>query len=423
MKIKNIIKRDGQIKQFHMENIMDCILSAYEEIYGENDKFLEDYDDLVNAISDELDEYSDRFSMEIEDETELLISVEEVQDIVIDVLSEFNPIVAEAYVDYRQERTFEREKNSFLDKEIQNVLDNKSEESTANANVDGSKIQTIRAIISNIVCRDFSRRHYIPRKFRKKQRKEIYIHDEYYFGLPFFNCQNTNWTNMFEKGFELGSTRIESPKSLESAINILTQVASHISSNTYGGTTFGNLVSGLAPYGKLSLEKYRTLASVWVVEEKREEFAWRMFERECEKSAQSLEYEVQTLMTSRGETPFLTIGLDCIDVNLDDETKRIEETITKAILNQRIKGLTDGVTPVFPKIVYHLEAGNNLYPSDPYYNLYKMAIRCSSLRSYPDYVMNEKTKEVTGSVKPPMGLISTSPCKILLTLTQEVCSL
>ena len=108
--------------------------------------------------------------------------------------------------------------------------------------------------------------------------------------------------------------------------------------------------------------------------------------------------------TEATETPFLTIGLDCIDLNADEETQKIQVLLTKSILNQRIKGLTGGVTPVFPKIVYHLEKGNNLLPNDPYHDLYLLALRCSSLRGYPDYVMNEKTKEVTGSIKPPMGL-------------------
>jgi ribonucleoside-triphosphate reductase len=232
---------------------------------------------------------------------------------------------------------------------------------------------------------------------------------------------------MFEQGFQLGSTKIESPKSLESAINILTQVASHIASNTYGGVTFGNLVTGLTPYAKRSLNKYRLKAknSTWCKnnEDEIENYAWEQLNEEAKNTAQSLEYEVQTLMTSRAETPFLTIGLDCIDLNADEETQKIQVIITKAILNQRIKGLTDGVTPVFPKIVYHLEKGNNVLPTDKYHDLYILAIKCSSLRGYPDYVMNEKTKEITGSVKPPMGLISTSPCKILLTLAQEVCSL
>ena len=393
--IKYVIKRDGRKKEYNGEFIKQAIKNAYVDVYKNEDKFKEEYNFLQPMIENELDKLG-------KEEVE----VEEIQDVVVKVLNTVCKRVAKSYQEYREERTFERETKGDLDLEIDNIMKNISVESTANANVDGSKIQTIRAIITNVVTRAYSRRHYIPKDLRKKQSKEIYVHDEYYFGLPFWNCNNSDWQNMFKYGFELGSTKIESPKSLESAINILTQVASHIASNTYGGTTFGNLISGLTPYAKLSLNKYRKEAknSSWCVSNEIENYAWEQLEKEAKNSAQSLEYEVQTLMTSRGETPFLTIGLDCIDLNADEETQKIQVLLTKSILNQRIKGLTGGVTPVFPKIVYHLEKGNNLLPNDKYHDLYLLALRCSSLRGYPDYVMNEKTKEVTGSIKPPMGL-------------------
>ena len=393
--IKYVIKRDGRKKDFLWDRIEQAIKNAYVDVYKNEDKFKEEYNFLQPMIENELDKLG-------KEEVE----VEEIQDVVVKVLNTVCKRVAKSYQEYREERTFERETKGDLDLEIDNIMKNTSVESTANANVDGSKIQTIRAIITNVVTRAYSRRHYIPKDLRKKQSKEIYVHDEYYFGLPFWNCNNSDWQNMFKYGFELGSTKIESPKSLESAINILTQVASHIASNTYGGTTFGNLISGLTPYAKLSLNKYRKEAknSSWCVSNEIENYAWEQLEKEAKNSAQSLEYEVQTLMTSRGETPFLTIGLDCIDLNADEETQKIQVLLTKSILNQRIKGLTGGVTPVFPKIVYHLEKGNNLLPNDKYHDLYLLALRCSSLRGYPDYVMNEKTKEVTGSIKPPMGL-------------------
>ena len=393
--IKYVIKRDGRKKDFLWDRIEQAIKNAYVDVYKNEDKFKEEYNFLQPMIENEFNKL---------DKEE--VGVEEIQDVVVEVLNTVCKRVAKSYQEYREERTFERETKGDLDLEIDNIMKNTSAESTANANVDGSKIQTIRAIITNVVTRAYSRRHYIPKDLRKKQSKEIYVHDEYYFGLPFWNCNNSDWQNMFKYGFELGSTKIESPKSLESAINILTQVASHIASNTYGGTTFGNLISGLTPYAKLSLNKYREEAknSSWCVSNEIEDYAWEQLKKEAKNSAQSLEYEVQTLMTSRGETPFLTIGLDCIDLNADEETQKIQVLLTKSILNQRIKGLTGGVTPVFPKIVYHLEKGNNLLPNDKYHDLYLLALRCSSLRGYPDYVMNEKTKEVTGSIKPPMGL-------------------
>lgn len=383
-----VIKRDGLIKDFDEGRIISAVKKAYEE--AELEVNIDILGDILKKVQ------------EVGKDKERL-SVEEIQDVVVDILKKEENIVGELYEKYRLERNFEREKNSELVKEIDKIIDQKSEENTSNANVDGSKLQSWRALVSNYVLGKYSMYKYIPKKYRKKHKKELYIHDLPYFGLGIYNCNVINWQNMFKYGFKIGSTQIESPKSLTSAINILSQVASHIASNTYGGCTFGNLTTGLTSYAKLSLEKHRKMAEACVMPEKREWYIKTMFEKECEDVAQSLEYEVQTLMTSRGETPFLTIGLDPVDEFADEETRYIQENIVKAILNQRIKGLTGGVTPVFPKIVYHLRNGNNLNSGDPYYHLFKLAVKCSAFRGYPDYLNEERLKEVSGTVIVPMG--------------------
>lgn len=386
-----VIKRDGRTKDYDLNRIKEAIYKAEKEIYNGTYLNLDYNPSLFNSID-----------VKIYNLNKEKISIEKIQDIIIQELKLYDKTVAKAYKNYRDERTFQREKHGDLDKEVENIINSISEESTANGNVDGSKIQSIRALISNVVGRNYSERHYIPKKFLKKQRKELYYHDAYYFGLPFFNCCLADWIDMFEKGFELGSTKIETPKSLATAINVLSQVASHVSSNTFGGTTFPGLIKGLTPYAKKSLEKHKQIAINEHIPDI-DGYSWRRLKKEIEDSIQSLEYEVQTLVTSRGEVPFLTEEIDKIDLNADEETQKIQKMLTKAILNQRIKGLTGGVTPVFPKLVYQVAKGNNLNPEDPYYDLFKLAIRCSSLRQYPDYTMTDKVIEVTGDYKPPMG--------------------
>ena len=289
-----VIKRDGREKAFDIQRINRVIEKAFKEVYQEeyyeNDEYVSQLEEIKNNIGNYFAFINEK-----------VITIEEIQDVVIENIKKINTHVGVAYEEYREQRTLEREKKSDLDIEIDKVVQGTSEENTANGNVDGSKIQSIRALITNIVCRDHVRRHKIPKKFRKMQGKEIYIHDEAYFGLPFFNCCIANWMDMFEGGFDLGTTHIETPKSLSTAVNVLTQVASHISSNTYGGTTFGTLVTGLSPYGRKSLNKWRVIGAKYIKDEKEvEQFAWEMFEKEAEDCAQSIEYEVQTLMTSRG---------------------------------------------------------------------------------------------------------------------------
>lgn len=395
-----IIKRDLREKEFDRNRIENAIEMAQKDV-NKNDET------LAIRIADMIEDYISENQLES-------ITVEEIQDLVIEYLKQEDYEVARVYEEYRNERTFEREKKSSLDKEIDNIVNCSSEESTANGNVDGSKIQSIRALVANVACRDHARRQTIPKKFRKKHKKELYIHDEQYFDLPFFNCCLVNWEDMFEHGFDLGTTHIEPPKSLATAINVMTQVTSHVSSNTYGGTTLPSLVTGLTKYGKLSLNKYRKLAQKWIDDKnKQEDFAWDRLNKEIIDSIQSLEYEIQTLMTSRGETPFLTLGVNNVDLNTDNESQEIQRLITKAILNQRIKGLTGGVTPVFPKLIYQNTKGNNLNPEDPNYDLFKLAVKCSAYRQYPDYTNTDKVIEVTGDYKEPMGK-HYCPCKTYL---------
>lgn len=386
-----IIKRDSRLKEMDFSRIERALDNAFSEVYSS-----EDYTDKINEVLSNVAEVILSLNTDI-------ISVEEVQDIIIEELTKIDTAVGRSYSEYREERNFERERRGVSNKEIDDIINASSEETTSNGNVDGSKIQSIRALVSNVFTRNYARYKYIPKDIQKKQRKEIYIHDEQYFGLPFFNCCNAEWQDMFETGFDLGTTRIEKPKSLNTAVNVLTQVASHISSNSFGGTTFGDLGSGLMPYGKLSLEKHKKIAELFVSPDKREDYAWFMLEKEIKDSMQSLEYEVQTLVTSRGETPFLTLGLDCAKEWYNDEERKIHNMIIEAILNQRLEGLTGGVTPVFPKLVFQLKDGINLNPSEEDYELFKLSIKVSANRQYPDYIMSDRLTEVIGGVKFPMG--------------------
>ena len=386
-----VIKRDSRKKEFIPERISTAAGKAFIDVYGREDK---EFNNLVlNRVLETLKKTG-----------EDLIPIETIQDIIVDEIKLLDKTVALAYINYRQERTFERDKKGDLDKEIDNIINAVSEQTNSNGNLDGSKIQTIRALISNVVGSNYSQRHKIPKKFLKKHKKSIYIHDETYFGLPLFNCCLVDWIDMFENGFELGTTLIASPNSIETAINVLSQVASHISSNTYGGTTFPTLITGLAPYAVKSLNKHRAVGKLWITDKINvEAYAWDRLAKEIEDSMQSLEYEVQTLMTSRAETPFLTLGINNIDLNASDENQKIQKMITEAILNQRIKGLTGGVTPVFPKLVYQNTKGNNLNSEDKYYNIFQLAVVCSAHRQYPDYINTDKLVEVTGDYKEPMG--------------------
>ena len=316
--------------------------------------------------------------------------------------------VARAYVRFRYKRELVREARTNLDYEILGLKDGTSEEVKNNANKDGKKLQTLKPMIADVTIIDQAKRLIIPERIMKHHEKEIYIHDMNYFGIPLHNCCLINWEECLEHGMIIGNAPIEKPSTITVAINLLSQIVAHVSSNCYGGVTLINLTKGLCQYGKGSLNQWRDIAEENNVPNG-EEFAWKMLQREVKKAIKGLEYEILTLTNSRGEIPFCTFELDCIDLEASDEEQKIQHMILTNLLQVRIDGLTGGVTPVFPKLCFETKRGNNLDPQDKYYDTYKLAVKCSSIRLYPDYLMHDKLVEVTGGYKAPMSCRSFIP--------------
>ena len=397
-----VIKRDGRKVEFDENKIKDAIEKAYKEVYPDKDKSYIECS-VEKSVQKVIENHK------IKDNAN--ITVEEIQDIVEDCLMETNKSVAKAYIRYRYKRETERNTYNELDKEIQGLKDLTSEEVRNNANKSGDKLQTYRPMISDITCINYAKRHIVPEHILKHHMKEIYIHDFNYLDVPFFNCTLVNWEDCFENGMTIGSAPIIKPKSITTAIALISQLAAHVSSNCYGGITFINLTTGLCQYGLASLNKHRKVAEKWIHKDKetREKYAWDRLQNEIENAMQGLEYEIQTLTNSRGEVPFITIELNCINLEETEENQKIQYLIISSMLKQRLKGLTGGVTPVFPKICFELKKGNNLNTEDKYYDIFQLAVKCSSVRLYPDYLMHDKIVEVTGGYKAPMSCRSFIP--------------
>lgn len=391
-----VIKRDGRIVDFDKNKIIKAIENAFLEI---DKKVSECSMNKILSIANSIESSNKN------------LSVEEIQDIVEEKLMASNrKDVARSYVRYRYKREIERDTYNNIDKEIQGLVDLTSEEVRNNANKDGRKLQTYRPMVSDVTCIDYAKRHLIPNHILKHHTKDGYIHDmNYFLPIGIFNCCLVNWEDCLENGMVIANAPIEKPKSITTAVSLISQLASHVSSNCYGGITFINLVKGLCQYGMASLEKHRNIAKQFVDEDLQEDYSWRMLETEIDNAMQGLEYEIQTLMNARGELPFLTIELDTIDLNATEEEQKIQYIIVTSILKRRIQGLSGGITPVFPKICFELKRGNNLEPQDPYYDVFQLAIKCSSNRLYPDYLMYDKIVDVTGNYKAPMSCRSFLP--------------
>ena len=377
-----VIKRDGREKNFDKRFIEIAVDKAKEEVGINNDTLPID---IAQSIEEDL----------IEDNV-AEINIEEIQDMVIKALKEESPKVAEAYKSYREKRNLERDRKSKFLKDIEDIFNQTSEEIRNNANKAGDKLQTYRAMVADVACNNYADTKIIPERLLKKHKKTIYIHDKSYLPIPVFNCININWQDMLDNGFKMVA-KINSPNSLSTAIALLTQIVAHTSSSTYGGNTLADLDIGLEKYAIKSYNKHLEVAKKWITDEsKQSEYAWDRLKKECMDSMQSLEYEIATLMNSRGEQPFLT-------VTIGYGRGKYARLIQECLLKTRIKGYSDGTTPVFPKICFFVEDGLNRNPQDENYDMYQLAIKCSTIRQYPDYINVEQLVKVTGDRKSPMG--------------------
>lgn len=268
-----------------------------------------------------------------------------------------------------------------------------------NANKDSRVFNTQRdltaGVLSKVVGLDL-----LPESVKKAHLKgQIHYHDlDYHPYAPMTNCCLIDFKQMFENGFQIGNAQVESPKSIQTATAQMAQIIANVASSQYGGTSVNRIDELLEQYAELNYKKHLKTAAEWIEDaEKQKEFAMKQTKKDIYDSMQSLEYEINTLYTSQGQTPFTTLGFGL-------GTSWYAREIQKSILKVRILGLgKEKRTAIFPKLVFTLKDGVNLNPIDPNYDIKQLALECSTKRMYPDVLMYDKIVEFTGSFKAPMG--------------------
>lgn len=379
-----VIKRNGKIVPFNMYRIARAISEAMNSVNEFNEAVLNELTDSVEAKLN----------------TENLISIKRIQRCVEETLIEFNLAnVARSYIAYRKEHDIDRERFQTLNSEIESLLEQSNAELlNENANKDSNVIPTQRDLLAGIVARHYAKTHMLePEIVDAHERGDIHYHDlDYSPFFPMFNCMLVDLEGMLTTGFRMGNAEIETPKSIITATNITAQIIAQVASHIYGGTTIDRIDQVLAPYVIISYEKHLATAEQWQIADK-ENYARMQTEKECYDAFQALEYEVNTLHTSNGQTPFVTFGFGL-------GTTWEEKLIQKTILNVRIQGLGKSrKTAVFPKLVFAVKEGINRSPGDPNYDIKQVALECASQRMYPDILNYEQVVKVTGSFKTPMG--------------------
>ena len=300
------------------------------------------------------------------------------------------------------------QKTNTTDKTILSIIRNENQElKEENSNKNTMLASTQRDYIAGEVSRDLTQRILLPKKIVDAHKEGIlHFHDMDYFIQPIHNCCLVNIKDMFENGTVMNGKLIEEPKSFRVACIVMTQIIAVVASNQYGGQSLD--ISHLGKYLRKShdklKEKYKVAFGDTLSDKEIEKIVRIGVEEELRSGVQTIQYQINTLMTTNGQTPFVTLFL-----NLKKDDPYIEENamIIEEILNQRIQGVKNEVgvyvTPAFPKLVYVLDEHNCL-KGGKYDYLTKLAVKCSAKRMYPDYISAKKMREnYEGNVFSPMG--------------------
>ena len=387
-----VIKRDGSTVDFDRSKIVVAIQKAnlaVEEPYRMDDASIE-------AIAD---------SVASKDRKRLL--VEDIQDMVEKRLMEAEKYeLAKAYIIYRYTRALVRKANTTDESILALIRNDNKDLAEENSNKNTAIASTQRDYIAGEVSRDLTRRLLLPEKISKAHDDGVlHFHDADYFVQHIFNCCLVNIGDMLDNGTMINGKLIESPKSFQVACTIVTQIIACVASNQYGGQSVE--MSHLGKYLRLTYEKYlrRTReAAPELDDETVEKIAKARTKDELKSGVQTIQYQINTLMTTNGQSPFVTLFL-----NLQEDDPYLEENamIVEEVLRQRLEGIKNEkgvyITPAFPKLVYVLDEHNCL-KGGKYDYITELAVKCSAKRMYPDYISAKKMREnYEGNVFSPMG--------------------
>lgn len=381
-------KRDGRRVLFDVDKIDKALHKAAEKVM-----------DVTPLVEKRLNGLVERIVAEIHSRFPQGVKIYEIQNIVEHELLEAREYaLAEEYITYRTQRDFERSKATDINFSIHKLLNKDQAVVNENANKDSNVFNTQRDLTAGIVGKSIGLQM-LPRHVANAHQKgEIHYHDlDYSPYTPMTNCCLIDFKGMLENGFKIGNAEVESPKSIQTATAQISQIIANVASSQYGGCSADRIDEVLAPYAEKNYQKHLKDAEEWVLPGKREEYAWKKTQKDIYDAMQSLEYEINTLFTSNGQTPFTSLGFGL-------GTNRFEREIQKAILNIRIKGLgSEHRTAIFPKLIFTLKRGLNLEEGSPNYDIKQLALECATKRMYPDVLSYDKIVELTGSFKVPMG--------------------
>ncbi len=386
-------KRDGRIVEYDREKIVTAIGKANAEVEASEQAGEEMIDGILDFV---------------ESHAEDVINVETIQDMIESGLVNRNKYtLSKKYIIYRYQRALLRKANT-TDESILKLIKNENKElAEENSNKNTILASTQRDYIAGEVSRDLTKRMLLPERISlAHEQGAIHFHDADYFVQPIFNCCLINIGDMLDNGTVMNEKMIESPKSFQVACTVMTQIIAAVASNQYGGQSVD--IRHLGKYLRKSNVKFHNQIHEefgdTVTGEMVEKMAAVRLRDELKSGVQTIQYQINTLMTTNGQAPFVTLFL-YLDEN--DEYIRENALIVEEVLRQRLEGIKNEagayVTPAFPKLIYVLDE-NNCLKGGKYDYITKLAVKCSSKRMYPDYISAKKMREnYEGNVFSCMG--------------------
>ena len=400
--MKQVVKRDGQIVDFDQTKIENAVNAAFKAAYGK--------------LFDDDCKISEEIATCISDSKADVMEVEDIQDKVEYLLMQYEEYkVAKAYIKYRYDRELKRKANT-TDKTILELVRGENKYyKTENSNKNHKLVTTQRDYIAGETSRDLTMRVLLPKEIvRAHESGEIHFHDaDYFLEDTRTNCSLINLKDQLDNGTVVNGKMIESPHKLLTAMTITTQIITAVASSQYGGTTV--TMTHLAPYVRKSYEKYlRVYREMFeeefddpeLVDKLVKKFADKALKKEIEDAVQTFNYQINSMSTTNGQTPFVTVFLY---LGEDKEYTKEVAMLTEEFFKQRLLGIKNEagvyVTQEFPKLIYVAEE-QNIHEDSEYFWLTKLAAKCMAKRMVPDIISEKKMFELKeGNCFPSMGCV------------------
>ena len=388
----DIIKRDGSLAKFDKTKIEVAIKKA-----------------MKNGSGVYIPELSKKIASEIESvisQRDTTPTIYDVEELVYDKLIEYGEsYTAKVYEGYRAVQAFKRD-NDPLIKSILDLVQRTNEEvMSENSNKDANLVNTQRDLMAGEISKFIARNYMIPPHLTQAEDiGAIKIHDKDYYANAMHNCDVLNIEDMLQNGTVINKKMIRKPNSLRTAMTIVTQIAASVASSQYGGQSMS--LAHIAPFVRISEDNIRAelIEDFPVLSiKRREELVLKRLKKEIKDSVQLFNYQINTISSSNGQTPFNTIG---IYLNANPEYTRETALLAEEFFKQRIEGMENEfgvkISQTFPKILYFLDE-NNIHEDSEYFYLTKLAAQSIAKRLSPDLISVKKMKEYYGAAYECMG--------------------